>query len=185
MDRDDAVRAPDSAVSIADAITSALAAYGRDDLVETERRCTDIIAVADRFEARYLLAVTQSRLGLQVEALSNYDRALAMRPLYAEAHNNRGLLLHDMNRLDEALASVDRALSLAPGEAPAWLNHGVILQSLGRFAEAFASFDRAQALAPDLAQAHHNEALCRLRLGDFGRGFAKNEWRWETDDFRR
>jgi hypothetical protein len=183
MYRNDAVGA--AAVSIADAIRAAVAAYGRGDLVETERRCTAIIAITDCFEARYLLAVTQSHLGRQVEALSNYDRALAMRPDYAEAHNNRGLLLHDMNRLDEALASADLALSLAPGEASAWLNHGVILQSLGRFAEAFASFDRAQMLAPDLAQAHHNEALCRLRLGNFGRGFAKSEWRWETDDFRR
>ena len=166
------------------AITAALAAYKRGDLAEAARQCAEMVAGEDRFEARYLLAVTQSRIGPHVEALSNYDRAIAIRPRHAEAHNNRGFLLHDMNRLDEALASVELSLSLDPQAPLAWLNHGVTLQSLGRFAEAFVSFERAQALKPDLAQAHHNEALCRLLLGDFSCGFAKNEWRWETDAFR-
>ena len=41
------------------------------------------------------------------EALASYDRALTLRPDYAEALNNRGNALHELKRYDEALASYD------------------------------------------------------------------------------
>ena len=37
------------------------------------------------------------------EATADYDRALALRPDYAEAHTYRGVNLHVLRRFDEAL----------------------------------------------------------------------------------
>jgi tetratricopeptide (TPR) repeat protein len=48
------------------------------------------------------------------EALASYDRALAMRPDYAEALFNRGITLQELKRFEEALASHDCALALRP-----------------------------------------------------------------------
>jgi protein O-GlcNAc transferase len=45
------------------------------------------------------------------EALASYDRALTVRPDYAEALFNRGGTLHELKRFEEALASYDRALA--------------------------------------------------------------------------
>src|SRR5262249_46972802 len=42
------------------------------------------------------------------------DRALAIRPDYAEALSNRGTVLLELNRFEEALASCDRALTVRP-----------------------------------------------------------------------
>ena len=49
-------------------------------------------------------------LGQFDEAFANYDRALALRPDYAEAHTNRGVTLHALKRFDEALQCHERAV---------------------------------------------------------------------------
>ena len=111
--------------------------------------------------------------------MASYDRALAMRPDYAEAFSNRGLTLHELQRFEEALASYDQALILRPEYAEALLNRGVTLQELKRFEEALACFDGALKVRPDFVQAHYNEAISRMLIGDFPRGWEKYEWRWE------
>ena len=118
------------------------------------------------------------------EALASCDRALTLRPDYAEALLNRGAILHELKRFDEALASYDRVLMLRPDYADAFRNRGWTLNELKRFEEALASYDRALLLRPDYAEAHFNEACCRMLTGDFGRGWEKNEWRWETGQAR-
>jgi predicted O-linked N-acetylglucosamine transferase (SPINDLY family) len=90
------------------------------------------------------------------EAVASYDRALALKPDYAEALLNRGLALEELKHFYEALESHDRALALKPDYAEALNNRGNTLQALGRFAEALESYDRAIALKPELAEAHYN-----------------------------
>ena len=75
------------------------------------------------------------------EALASYDAALALKPDYAEAHNNRGNALLDLNRTDDALASFEQALALKPDYADALVNRGNALRDLNRDDEAIASFD--------------------------------------------
>ncbi len=49
-----------------------------------------------------------------LDAIASYDRALALKPDYVDAHNNRANALNQLGRLPEALASVEAALALAP-----------------------------------------------------------------------
>ena len=53
------------------------------------------------------------------EALASYDKALALKPDYADAFNNRGLALQELRRFDEALLSFERALTVKPDFADA------------------------------------------------------------------
>jgi len=55
-----------------------------------------------------------TRCGRREEALAYYDKALAIKPDYAEALFNRGIVLRDLKRPAEALASFDRVLAIAP-----------------------------------------------------------------------
>ncbi len=65
------------------------------------------------------------------EALASYDKALAIRPDYADALFNRGVALQDLKRPEEALASYDKALAIRPDHADA-LNNRVVRHPLGR-----------------------------------------------------
>lgn len=142
------------------ALAQAISAYTGNDFIAAEALCNAIVAADPNcFEAFYLLAVMQSQRGLYDEALANYDKALLLRPRFAEAHDNRGLLLQEMRRHAEALASYETAVTLAPESASAWFNRGNTLRSLGRFEEALASYRRALALAPGDARAHHNRGV--------------------------
>ena len=58
------------------------------------------------------------------EALASYDKAIALKPDYAEAYNNRGTALNDLKRHEEALASYDKAIALKPDYAEAYNNRG-------------------------------------------------------------
>ena len=54
--------------------------------------------------------------GQHGEAVASYDRALAMRPEYAEAWYNRGIALEKQGRYPDGLDSYDRALAIEPGK---------------------------------------------------------------------
>ena len=67
------------------------------------------------------------------EALASYDRAIALRPDYAEALTNRGVTLHDLKRFDEALASYARAIACAPDYAEAHYHEAMCRLLIGDF----------------------------------------------------
>ena len=58
------------------------------------------------------------------EAVACYRRALALKPDFAEAHNNLGNTLKNQGKLDEAVVCFHRALELKPGYAEAQNNLG-------------------------------------------------------------
>jgi predicted O-linked N-acetylglucosamine transferase (SPINDLY family) len=81
-------------------------------------------------------------------ALENYDKALALNPNLAEAHNNRGSALQSLLDFQAALASFDKAIELKPGYADAHANRANALLALKNFPAALASFERTLALDP-------------------------------------
>ena len=106
------------------------------------------------------------RLG---EALASYDEALAIKPNYAEALNNRGNALKQLKQLDEALTSYDEALAIKPDNAEALNNRGNALKEMKRFDEALVSYDRALAVKPDHAHAFSGLADCLNKICDWRR----------------
>ncbi len=104
--------------------------------------------------------------------MSSYDRALALRPDYAEALSNRGVTLKELKRFEEALASYDRALTVRPDYAEALSNRGATLHELTRFEEALASYDRALTLRPNYAEALSNRGIALKELKRFEEALA-------------
>src|SRR5262249_51868148 len=72
---------------------------------------------------------------------ASYDRAIALKPDYAEGFYNRGNALHELERFDEALASYDRAIALKPDYAEAFHNrsHGRLLT--GQYKEGWGDYE--------------------------------------------
>ena len=75
---------------------------------------------------------------------------------YAQAHNNLGITLQELGRLDEAEKSYTQTIALKPDFAEAHSNLGSTLQKLGRLDEAEANYQRSIALKPDYAEAHRH-----------------------------
>ncbi len=126
-----------TALDLPQTLNRAVAAYQAGQLSQAEDICQQIIS-ADRkfFGALYVLAVVQAGLGKNVEALANYDRALALQPRHAEALSNRGNTLKALKRFDEALSSFDRALAAQPDYPAALSNRGAVLFEMARYEDA-------------------------------------------------
>ncbi|MDC0121723.1 tetratricopeptide repeat protein, partial [Amylibacter sp.] len=71
------------------------------------------------------------------EAIVAYNKALAIKPDYAEAYNNMGVNLQDQGKLDEAITSYKKALSLKPDYAEAYNGLGLAHLCQGRLEEGF------------------------------------------------
>lgn len=89
-------------------------------------------------------------------ALAAYERAIAGRPDFADAHNNLGRILHDMHQLALAESHYRIALCLNETLALYHFNLGVVVEDQGRIAEAIACYERAIELDPEMADAHYN-----------------------------
>src|SRR5262249_27066869 len=137
----------------------AVSAYETGDFVAAEELCQNIIAARDDFfDALYLLAVVQSKLGKKHLALASYGRALNVRPNSAVVLSDLGVILYDLKRYDDAVASYDRALNVRPDIALTHFRRANALLELERYDEALASYDRALNLRPNFAAAHSNRA---------------------------
>ena len=82
----------------------------------------------------------------------------------AEAHYNRGILHHEVNRSDAALADYDKAIELVPHFAEAHSNRGALLHARKQSDAALASYDKAIELDPNFADALLSRAAVLVAL---------------------
>ena len=102
-----------------------------------------------------------------VEALADFDRAIALTPNSSTAHAGRAMALADMRRYDEAEAAAGMALRLRPSDPFAQGSAGYVHLLKGEFAAAVEAFTRALALQPDdpawlSYRAEANEAMGQM-----------------------
>jgi tetratricopeptide (TPR) repeat protein len=58
------------------------------------------------------------------EAIEAYNKALAIKPDYAEAYYNLGITLKDQGKLEEAIEAYNKTLAIKPVNAEGLLQHG-------------------------------------------------------------
>ncbi len=90
------------------------------------------------------------------EAIERYQKALAINPELAEAHNNLGHSLHALGRIADAIVHYERALAIKVDYPEARNNLGIAYQSQGRSSEAAVQYELALAARPNYADAHKN-----------------------------
>jgi tetratricopeptide (TPR) repeat protein len=98
------------------------------------------------------------------EALGSFDKAIAIKPDYAEAWFYRGGTLGNLGLFSEACVSFDNAITLKSDYTDAFYYLGLALSTLGRNAEAVASFDKALAIDPNNAETKQNRELALKKL---------------------
>lgn len=89
-------------------------------------------------------------------ARAAFEKALALKPDYAEAWNELGLISYEQGSSRRASGYFQNALKYNPNFAAAWNNLGNIIKDQGRLQEAIAYFRNALRHKPDYAEAHNN-----------------------------
>ena len=86
--------------------------------------------------------------GRKREALAAFDRAVAVRPDWAEVHFGRGMLQQEFNNHEAALETFDLALAANPDHDRALYGKALSLIALQRRDEAVAPLERNTRLQP-------------------------------------
>lgn len=89
-------------------------------------------------------------------ALELLDRALALDPSHGEAHYQRGIVLRQMERVDEAIVSQRLAIAKGMGGPGAYMALGNSLLGKGDEAAGVAALHAALSIAPDSREAWYN-----------------------------
>jgi len=98
------------------------------------------------------------------ESLQYFDKAIEIKPKFAEACCNKGNVFGHLGRYEEAVAAYDKATEIKPQYAKAWYNKGTALGHLRRYEEAVAAYDKAIEIKPKFAEAWNNKGVALYAL---------------------
>jgi len=139
-------------------LAAAMAHHRAGRLTEAERLYRQVCETDPKnARAFHLLGVVAHQLK-RSDAASLVGRAVMLDPNFAEAHNDRGVILAANGLFADALSCFERAVALNPGYDEARNNLGRGLRSLGRPDEAVAQFELVLKRAPDSPVGHFNLA---------------------------
>ena len=100
------------------------------------------------------------------KARAAYDKAIEIKPRFAEAYHNRGSAKHALGDPEGAIADFDKAIEINPQFAAAYSGRGIAKYTLGDPEGAIADCDKAIEINPQDAEAYHNRGTAKHALGD-------------------
>jgi protein O-GlcNAc transferase len=139
-------------------LEAAIAHHRAGRLLDAERLCRQACDVAPNDARAFHLAGILAHQLRRNDAATLLGRAVTLKPDFAEAHNDRGVILAASGNLAEALICFERAVASNPANAEARSNLGRTLRALGRPGEAAVQFEQVLTTAPNSPIAHFNLA---------------------------
>jgi tetratricopeptide (TPR) repeat protein len=119
----------------------------------------------DNAAALHLLGVIAHQRADDRLAADLINKAIANNSRTAQFHNNLGVVLKALGRLEEAVHAYQKALQLKPDYADARYNMGNSLGLLGRHGDALECYNQALPLKPDDPYIYYNIAVAMQYLG--------------------
>ena len=104
----------------------------------------------------YSLGTLYMKGGQSDKARAAFERAIELKPDFAEASNGLGALLGQGGNVPGAIARFQAALETTPDYPDALNNLGYALLQSGRDAEAYELYQKALKLQPDFPEAYNN-----------------------------
>ena len=99
-----------------------------------------------------------------LKAINLYDKALKIKPDYAFAHNNRGVVLAELGRKEDSLTAYNTAIKINPNYADAYYNRGNLKTQNNKNEEALEDFNTAIKLNPKDAASFNNRGVVKRKL---------------------
>jgi tetratricopeptide (TPR) repeat protein/tRNA A-37 threonylcarbamoyl transferase component Bud32 len=106
------------------------------------------------------------------DALVAYNRAVELRPKYADAWKSKGNTLVALKRYEEARNAYDKAIQIQPEYWEAWIGRGNALDSLQQYKEAINAFDAAIKSKPDSLEAWNSRGNVQIKLQQYSEAIA-------------
>jgi tetratricopeptide (TPR) repeat protein len=101
------------------------------------------------------------------EAIKDFNRAIEIKPDYADAFYNRGIAYSKLGQHQRAIENYIKAIHLKPHDSDAYYNRGNSYAELGQHQRAIEDYNQAIQLKPDYADAYNTRAKIYTMLGQY------------------
>ena len=118
-------------------------------------------------ETYFLRGNAKYELGLYHEAISDYDKAIRLKPDHVDAYYARGNAKTHLKLYAAAIADYTQAIRLKPDDAYAYVTRGLVKDELEQYFPAIADYDMAIRLKPDFAAAYYNRGRAKEKLKQY------------------
>ena len=115
----------------------------------------------------FFRGIAKSELGLYHEAISDYDKAIRLKPDYANAYYWRGHAKADLKQYTAAIADYTQAIRLDPDDANTYISRGHAKADLKQYTAAIADYDMAIRLDPADAYAYYKRGVAKADLKQY------------------
>lgn len=142
-------------------------AWGAHDLLAKYRYRTQILAVTSSAIISSLLICTWSQVSLWKNPIKLFTHSVRVTANNWLAHNNLGVALVNLGKLDEATSHFFEAVRIKSNYAEAYTNLGNVFAEQGKLDKAVAHFSQVLRAIPDSPEAHNNLAVVLGRQGRY------------------
>ena len=101
------------------------------------------------------------------QAMSDFNRALVLNPLYARAYVRRGQAYHYLKDYQHAMSDFNRAIELSPQDTWSYERRGRVYRKLGNYGRALEDFDRIVELDPNYVWAYLHRGITYRLLKNY------------------
>jgi tetratricopeptide (TPR) repeat protein len=151
------------------------AVHGEEHSRRAGQRGRDLGTIAAAIVLLILGASTWRQACIYQNMETLWRDTLTKNPQCWMAHNDLGIVLVSLGRVQEATEHYEQVLQINPRNAAAHNNLGLALVSLGRVQEAIAHYEQALQIKPDYAEAHYNLGIALAQTGKIEEAVAHYE----------
>jgi tetratricopeptide (TPR) repeat protein len=100
-------------------------------------------------------------------AVSEFDKAIAIKPDFAESYNNRGNTYSKEGNYTQAISDLTKAIALKPDYVAAYCNLGIVYDKQGDINKALLYYDKAIKIDPKYENVYYKRGLIFAKQGHF------------------
>ena len=136
------------------------------DLLKAENIYQQILKTSpNEPEVLHLLGTVTRQLGKNEAAVEFIQKAVTIKPDFADAHFNLGNIFSDLGKFDKAIESYQNVIAATPKDAEAFYSLGNAQRDFGKLDRAVDSYQSAISINPQNAEVHYNLGNALVELG--------------------
>jgi tetratricopeptide (TPR) repeat protein len=101
------------------------------------------------------------------EAIEHCNRAIRLKPDYADVYSDRGIAYTKLGQYQLAIEDYNKTIRLKPDYADVYNNRGSVYYKLGQYQMAIEDYNKTIRLKPDYADVYSNRGIAYTKLGQY------------------
>mgnify|MGYP000869489506 CR=1 FL=1 len=118
-----------------------------------------ISACGSKQKAHFNRGLAYYNRGQLERSIAEYQKAIQIKPDFAQARNNLGNVYYNQSKLEEAVVEYQRAIAINPNHAKAHYNLGVVYHQQGELEQAIIQYQQAIASIPQEEKRGNNDGV--------------------------